>query len=46
MFTDNIKMIPTRKGERFEAVSIENDTKEVLNWKINNNLEDYINERK
>lgn len=46
MFTDNIKMIPTRKGERFNAVSIENDTKKVLNWKINNNLEDYINEQK
>tara|TARA_R110000744_G_scaffold82962_1_gene162951 strand:+ start:1205 stop:2038 length:834 start_codon:yes stop_codon:yes gene_type:complete len=46
MFTDKIEMIPTRKGERFNAVSIENDTKKVLNWKINNNLEDYINEQK
>ena len=46
MFTDKIEMIPTRKGERFNAVSIENNTKKVLNWKINNNLEDYINEQK
>jgi UDP-glucose 4-epimerase len=43
MFTDNIKFIPKRKGERYEAVSIKNDTKEVLNWKIKNNLKDYIN---
>ena len=46
MFTDDIKFIPERKGERFKAVSIKNDTKEVLNWKIKNNLKDYINGRK
>lgn len=46
MFSDNIEMIPTRKGERLNAVSIKNDTKKVLNWKINNNLENYINEQK
>ena len=46
MFTDNIQMIPSRKGERYEAVSIENDTKQILGWKIEHNLEDYINEQK
>ena len=46
MFTDNIKFIPERKGERYKAISIKNDTKEVLNWKIKNNLKDYINGRK
>ena len=35
-----------RKGERYKAISIKNDTKEVLNWKIKNNLKDYINGRK
>jgi UDP-glucose 4-epimerase len=43
MFTDNIKFIPERKGERYKAVSIKNDTKEVLNWETKNNLKDYIN---
>ena len=43
MFTDNIEFVPERKGERHKAMTIQNDTKEVLNWKIKNNLEDYIN---
>ena len=43
MFSDNITYIPERKGERYKAISIENDTKEVLNWKIKHNLKDYIN---
>ena len=46
MFTDNIKIIPARNGERYKAVSIENNTKEILNWEIKHKLEDYINERK
>jgi UDP-glucose 4-epimerase len=46
MFTDNIEFIPERKGERFKATTIQNDTKKVLNWKIKNNLKDYINGRK
>jgi len=46
MFTDNIKIIPARNGERYKAVSIENNTKEILNWEIKYKLEDYINERK
>ena len=43
MFADNIEFISERKGERYKAVTIQNDTKEVLNWKIKNNLKDYIN---
>lgn len=43
MFTDNIEFIPERKGERYKATTIQNDTKEDLNWKIKNNLKDYIN---
>jgi len=43
MFTDNIEFIPERKGERYKAITIQNDTKEELNWKIKNNLKDYIN---
>tara|TARA_R110002051_G_scaffold13666_2_gene45328 strand:- start:27 stop:860 length:834 start_codon:yes stop_codon:yes gene_type:complete len=43
MFTDNIEFIPERKGERFKATTVQNDTKEELNWKIKNNLKDYIN---
>tara|TARA_R100000322_G_scaffold120960_1_gene78522 strand:+ start:1213 stop:2046 length:834 start_codon:yes stop_codon:yes gene_type:complete len=46
MFTDNIEYIPKRKGERYNAVTIKNDTKEILNWKIKNKLEDYINGQK
>jgi len=43
MFTDNIEFIAERKGERYKAITIKNDTKEILNWTIKNNLEDYIN---
>ena len=43
MFTDNIKFIPERKGERYKAITIENDTKKILKWKIKHNLKDYIN---
>ena len=46
MFTDNIKFIPERKGERYKAITIQNDTKKVLKWQIKNNLKDYINGRK
>ena len=43
MFTDNIEFIAERKGERYKAITIQNDTKEILNWTIKNNLQDYIN---
>jgi UDP-glucose 4-epimerase len=46
MFTDDIKFVPKRKGERYKAVTIENDTKKVLKWKIKNNLKDYIDGQK
>jgi UDP-glucose 4-epimerase len=43
MFTDNIEFIPERKGERYNAVTIPNDTKKILNWEIKNDLKTYIN---
>ena len=43
MFTDNINFIPERKGERYNAVTIPNDTKTILNWEIKNDLKKYIN---
>ena len=43
MFTDNIEYIPKRKGERYNAVTIPNDTKKVLKWECNNDLKTYIN---
>ena len=43
MFSDNIEFIPERKGERYNAVTIPNDTKEILKWEIKNDLKTYIN---
>lgn len=43
MFTDNIEFVPERKGERYNAVTIPNDTKKILNWEIKNDLKTYIN---
>jgi len=43
MFTDNIEYIPERKGERYNAVTVPNDTKIILNWEIKNDLKTYIN---
>jgi UDP-glucose 4-epimerase len=33
MFTDNIIMLPERRGERFTSEEFYNDTEEVLGWK-------------
>jgi UDP-glucose 4-epimerase len=43
MFSDNIEFIPERKGERYEAVTIPNDTKKILKWEIKNDLKKYVN---
>ena len=43
MFSDNIEFVPKRKGERYNAVTIPNDTKEILKWEIKNDLKTYIN---
>lgn len=43
MFSDDIKFISERKGERFNAITIPNDTKKLLNWEIKNDLKTYIN---
>lgn len=42
MFSNNIKMLPERKGERFESEIFEDDTREVLNWMPSVNLEEWI----
>ena len=42
MFTDNIIMLPERRGERFTSEEFNNDTEEVLNWGSKYKLEEYI----
>ena len=42
MFTDNIIMLPERRGERFTSEEFYNDTEEVLGWSPKHRLEDYI----
>ena len=42
MFSDNIKYIPKRKGERYNGVIVKNNTKEILNWTIKHDLKTYI----
>lgn len=42
MFTNNIIMLPERRGERFTSKEFYNDTEEVLGWKPKHKLEDYI----
>jgi UDP-glucose 4-epimerase len=42
MFSENIKMLPERKGERFGVEEFEDDTREVLNWIPSVNLEEWI----
>jgi UDP-glucose 4-epimerase len=42
MFTDNIIMLPERRGERFTSEEFNNDTEEVLNWGPKYKLEEYI----
>lgn len=42
MFSENIIMLPERKGERFTSKEFYNDTEEVLGWVPKHKLEDYI----
>lgn len=42
MFSENIIMIPERKGERFTSKEFYDDTEEVLNWGPKYKLEEYI----
>jgi len=46
MFSNNIRFIPKRKGERHESISLINDTKEILNWKTKYKLKEYIDGQK
>lgn len=42
MFSNNIKIIPKKIGERYSVYEVENDTKKILNWTTNHTLENYI----
>jgi len=46
LFSDNIKLIPERKGERLGSFTLKNNTNINLGWYPKYNLEDYINEIK
>jgi UDP-glucose 4-epimerase len=46
MFTDNVIMLPERRGERFTSEEFYSDTEKVLNWKPNRLLEEYIRNKK
>tara|TARA_B100000963_G_scaffold243607_1_gene213272 strand:+ start:241 stop:1116 length:876 start_codon:yes stop_codon:yes gene_type:complete len=46
MFTDNIIIIPERRGERFTSEMFKDNTEEVLKWKPKHNLKKYINNLK
>jgi UDP-glucose 4-epimerase len=41
-FSDNVIMIPERKGERFTSEEFPSDTEKALNWRPENNLDDWI----
>ena len=43
MFNQDWKFVDERKGERFCSPTIENDTKELLDWEAKIELKDYIN---
>ena len=42
MFTDNIIMLPERRGERFNSKEFVTDTEETLGWAPKYKLEEYI----
>jgi UDP-glucose 4-epimerase len=42
MFSENIIMLPERKGERFTSKEFYDDTEEVLGWSPKHKLEEYI----
>lgn len=42
LFNHEIKMIPSRKGERFSTTKINNSTFKILNYKPKVKIEDYI----
>ena len=42
MFTDNIIMLPERRGERFNSKEFITDTEEALGWSPKYKLEEYI----
>jgi len=43
---DDWELIPERRGERFTSEEFDSDTEEVLGWKAEESLEDWINSTK
>lgn len=46
MFDDNITIIPERRGERFTSEEFPSDTEEVLGWKPEKSLQEWVDSRK
>lgn len=46
MFTDDWTLIPERRGERFTSEEFPSDTEEVLGWKAEKSLYNWVEERK
>lgn len=46
MFSDNIKIIPERRGERFTSEEFYSDTESTLSWSPNVNLNDWVMKNK
>jgi UDP-glucose 4-epimerase len=46
LFTDNWKLIPERRGERFTSEEFESDTNQVLDWEAVRTLEEWVESRK
>lgn len=42
MFTDNIVMLPERKGERFTSENFYDDTEKILGWKPKHKLTEWV----
>jgi hypothetical protein len=42
MFSNNITVIPERKGERFISEELPSDTEEALGWKPERTLEEWV----
>jgi len=42
MYSDDWELIPERRGERFTSEEFPSDTEEVLNWKPEKSLKEWI----
>jgi UDP-glucose 4-epimerase len=46
LFTNNWKLVPERRGERFTSEEFKSDTNEVLGWEADRTLEEWVENRK